>query len=122
MNDLSFDSDGEYIGSCSDDGLVVINGLFIDESFKFVYHRPMRALALDPGFSRMSSRRFVTGGLAGHLILNSKTWLGNRDKVFNLVFYFLDLHTSPFSDEEPFYIRFCTTAKDLFKLLGGGLH
>ncbi|CAA7391119.1 unnamed protein product [Spirodela intermedia] len=83
VNDLSFDSEGEYIGSCSDDGLVVINGLFTDECFKFVYHRPMKALALDPDFSRKSSRRFVTGGLAGNLLLNAKTWLGYRDKVLH---------------------------------------
>lgn len=85
VNDLSFDSEGEYIGSCSDDGLVVINGLFTDECFKFVYHRPMKTLALDPDFSRKSSRRFVTGGLAGNLLLNTKTWLGYRDKVLTFL-------------------------------------
>ncbi|XP_078448521.1 vacuolar protein sorting 41 [Wolffia australiana] len=83
VNDLCFDSDGEFIGSCSDDGLIVINSLFTDESFKFVYHRPMKALALDPSCSRKSFRRFVTGGLAGHLILCAKTWLGYRDKILH---------------------------------------
>ncbi|MQM21065.1 hypothetical protein Taro_054096 [Colocasia esculenta] len=83
VNDLSFDTDGEYIGSCSDDGFVVINSLFTDECLKFEYHRPMKALALDPDFSRKSSRRFVAGGLAGHLFLNAKRWLGYRDKVLH---------------------------------------
>ncbi|XP_042511507.1 vacuolar protein sorting-associated protein 41 homolog isoform X2 [Macadamia integrifolia] len=83
VNDLSFDIEGEYIGSCSDDGFVVINSLFTDESMKFDYHRPMKTIALDPLYSRNSSRRFVTGGLAGHLYLNSKKWIGYRDQVLH---------------------------------------
>ncbi|KAJ0963912.1 hypothetical protein J5N97_029034 [Dioscorea zingiberensis] len=83
VNDLCFDVDGEYIGSCSDDGYVVINGLFTDERFKFEYHRPMKTIALDPDYSRKSSRRFVAGGLAGQLFLNTKTWLGYSKQVLH---------------------------------------
>ncbi|XP_050378991.1 vacuolar protein sorting-associated protein 41 homolog isoform X2 [Argentina anserina] len=83
VNDLSFDIDGEYIGSCSDDGSVVINSLFTDEKMKFEYHRPMKAIALDPDYVRKSSRRFVAGGLAGHLYLNAKRWLGFKDQVLH---------------------------------------
>ncbi|KAG9442877.1 hypothetical protein H6P81_018731 [Aristolochia fimbriata] len=83
VNDLSFDGEGEFIASCSDDGLVVINSLFTDEMLKFEYHRPMKAVALDPDYSRKSSRRFVTGGLAGNLFLNMKKWLGYRDQVLH---------------------------------------
>eukprot|EP00262_Sarcandra_glabra_P009102 TRINITY_DN2309_c2_g1_i1.p1 TRINITY_DN2309_c2_g1~~TRINITY_DN2309_c2_g1_i1.p1 ORF type:complete len:953 (+),score=199.24 TRINITY_DN2309_c2_g1_i1:130-2988(+) len=83
VNDLSFDTEGEYIGSCSDDGYVVINSLFTDERMKFEYHRPMKAIALDPDYSRKASRRFVAGGLAGHLFLNVKKWLGYRDQVLH---------------------------------------
>ncbi|CAL1378642.1 unnamed protein product [Linum trigynum] len=83
VNDLSFDVDGEYIGSCSDDGTVVINSLFTDEKMKFEYHRPMKAISLDPEYSRKTSRRFVAGGLAGQLYLNSKKWLGYRDQVLH---------------------------------------
>jgi hypothetical protein len=83
VNDLSLDVEGEYIGSCSDDGTVVINSLFTDEKvLKFEYHRPMRAIALDPGYSRKTSKRFVAGGLAGQLCFNSKKWLGYRDQVW----------------------------------------
>ena len=81
VNDICFDSEGEYIASCSDDGLVVINGLFTDERLKFEYHRPMKAIALDPEYSQKNSRRFVAGGLAGQLFLNSKTWLGYSKQV-----------------------------------------
>lgn len=73
--------EGEYIGSCSDDGSVVIIGLFTDEKLKFEYHRPMKAIALDPDYARKSSRRFVAGGLAGNLYFNVKKWIGYRDQV-----------------------------------------
>ncbi|MBA0852751.1 hypothetical protein Goshw_009374 [Gossypium schwendimanii] len=83
VNELSFDKEGEYLGSCSDDGSVVINSLFIDEKLKFEYHRPMKAIALDPDYARKSSRRFVAGGLAGHLYFNTKKWLGYKDQVLH---------------------------------------
>ncbi|OMO90342.1 hypothetical protein COLO4_19230 [Corchorus olitorius] len=83
VNDLSFDIEGEYVGSCSDDGSVVINSLFTDEKLKFDYHRPMKAIALDPDYARKTSRRFVAGGLAGHLYFNTKKWLGYRDQVLH---------------------------------------
>eukprot|EP01018_Ginkgo_biloba_P020522 Gb_33564 [translate_table: standard] len=83
VNDISFDAEGEYIGSCSDDGYVVINSLFTDENGKFEYHRPMKAVALDPDYSRKSSKRFVAGGLAGQLLFNTKGWLGHRDQVLH---------------------------------------
>ena len=70
VNDLSFDVEGKYIGSCSDDGY--INSLFTDEREKFEYHRPMKAVALDPDYARKSSRRFAARGLAGQLLLNRK--------------------------------------------------
>ncbi|XP_074573992.1 vacuolar protein sorting-associated protein 41 homolog [Curcuma longa] len=83
VNDISFDSEGEYVGSCSDDGTIVINGLFTDEKLKFEYHRPMKTMALDPDFSRKASRRFVSGGLAGQLFLNMKNWFGYSKQVLH---------------------------------------
>lgn len=82
VNDLSFDTEGEYIGSCSDDGSVVINSLFTDdEKLRFDYHRPMKAISLDPDYTKKQSKRFVAGGLAGHLYMNSKKWFGYKDQV-----------------------------------------
>ncbi|EPS74380.1 hypothetical protein M569_00372, partial [Genlisea aurea] len=83
VNDLSFDIEGEFIGSCSDDGSVVINSLFTEEKLRFEYHRPMKAIALDPDYVRKSSRRFTTGGLAGHLYFNVRKWIGYRDQVLH---------------------------------------
>ncbi|OEL19378.1 Vacuolar protein sorting-associated protein 41-like protein [Dichanthelium oligosanthes] len=81
INDISFDADGEYIGSCSDDGTVAISSLFTDENLKFEYHRPMKAIALDPNYSR-NYKRFATGGLAGQvLVLTKKTWGGYHKKI-----------------------------------------
>jgi hypothetical protein len=83
VNDLCFDLDGEFVGSCSDDGTIVIHSLFTEEKLKFEYHRPMKAIAIDPDYARKSSRRFATGGLAGHLLLNTKKWIGYRDQVLH---------------------------------------
>ncbi|KAJ6837104.1 vacuolar protein sorting-associated protein 41-like protein isoform X2 [Iris pallida] len=83
VNDLSFDADGDYIGSCSDDGSVCISSLFTDERLKFEYHRPMKTIAMDPDYSRKSSKRFVAGGLAGQLFLNTKSWLGYSKQVLH---------------------------------------
>ncbi|KAK8339045.1 hypothetical protein V6Z11_A08G008900 [Gossypium hirsutum] len=41
------------------------------------------AIALDPDYARKSSRRFVAGGLAGHLYFNTKKWLGYKDQVLH---------------------------------------
>lgn len=86
VNELSFDSEGEYIGSCSDDGSVVINSLYTDDTAKFEYHRPMKSVALDPDYSKKSTIQFAAGGLAGQLIFNTKGWLGSRDQVIRIAF------------------------------------
>ncbi|KNA17401.1 hypothetical protein SOVF_080170 [Spinacia oleracea] len=83
VNDLSFDIDGEYIGSCSDDGSIVISSLFADEKRKFEYHRPMKAIALDPDYARKSLKRFVAGGLSGQLIFYTKKWFGYQEQVLH---------------------------------------
>ncbi|XP_024534538.1 vacuolar protein sorting-associated protein 41 homolog [Selaginella moellendorffii] len=81
VNELSFDSAGEFVGSCSDDGSVVVSSLYTDSHEKFHYHRPMKAVALDPDYCK--TNRFAGGGLAGHLILNSKGWFGPKDQVLH---------------------------------------
>ncbi|KAG0246211.1 hypothetical protein B0O80DRAFT_409983 [Mortierella sp. GBAus27b] len=87
VNDLSVDLEGEFIASASDDGKVVINGLFGQETHSFNYKRPVKAVALDPNYSKSNSRRFVSGGMAGQLVLNEKglfgNWLGNGDVVLH---------------------------------------
>lgn len=41
----------------------------------------MKAIAVDPYYAKRSSRRFVAGGLAGHLYINTKKWIGYGDQV-----------------------------------------
>eukprot|EP00960_Hanusia_phi_P075784 768466-Hanusia_phi.AAC.5 len=100
VNDLSIDRAGEFIASCSDDGTVVINGLFSAECESFTYQRPVKSLALDAKFSRKANRHFASGGLAGQvqgggergagvevspcqLLLNEKGWFTSKDKVIH---------------------------------------
>ena len=83
VNDLCFDRAGEFIASCSDDGTVVMNGLYSAECESFTYQRPVKALALHSNFSRKGNRQFASGGLAGQLLLNEKGWFLNKDKVLH---------------------------------------
>ncbi|KAK9800354.1 hypothetical protein WJX73_009236 [Symbiochloris irregularis] len=83
VNDISFDDEAEYIASCSDDGSVSISGLYTEEAAVFKYHRPVKTIALDPRYASRKTREFVTGGLAGQLILNSRGWLGSKDATLH---------------------------------------
>lgn len=49
----------------------------------FTYKRPVKAVSLDPDFSRKNTRQLVSGGLAGQLTLNEKGWFGNKDIVLH---------------------------------------
>jgi hypothetical protein len=43
----------------------------------------MHAVALEPGFNKNASRRFVCGGMAGNLIMQEKGWLGYKEQVIH---------------------------------------
>lgn len=46
--------------------------------------RPMRSIALEPLYHKHPNKRhFVSGGLAGNLILHEKGWLGNKETVLH---------------------------------------
>ncbi|BDA42740.1 Vacuolar protein sorting-associated protein 41 homolog [Coccomyxa sp. Obi] len=83
VNEICFDEAVEYIASCSDDGTVVIQGFYTDEVTTFKYKRPIKSVALDPRYGSRKTREFVTGGLAGQLLLVSKGWLGNKDTILH---------------------------------------
>lgn len=63
VNQISIDKKGEYIASCSDDGIVVISGLYTDEhNQKFNMERAVKTIALDPNVQNSESdRRFIIG-------------------------------------------------------------
>lgn len=64
-------------------GRVVIHSITSNESYAFDYKRPMRAIALEPGFSKKTSRAFVCGGMAGNLIYQEKGWMGYKEKILH---------------------------------------
>ncbi|ORY04934.1 vacuolar protein sorting-associated protein 41 [Basidiobolus meristosporus CBS 931.73] len=83
INSLSIDEHEEYVATASDDGKVLITGLYNDEISAFNYMRPVKCIALDPEFSKKSARQFVSGGMAGQLIMNQKGWLGHKDTIIH---------------------------------------
>lgn len=53
-------------------GKVVVNSLFGTEEIVFNYMRPVKCVQLDPQYSKKTSRRVVSGGMAGKLIVSEK--------------------------------------------------
>lgn len=80
VNDISVDKYGDFIASCADDGKVCLRSLYTNEYQEMSFDRPVKAVALDPEFSKSKKRQFVVGGLAGELVLNEKGWFGNNTK------------------------------------------
>lgn len=62
INEISVDTKGEYVASCSDDGKVVITGLFSDENNqKINIGKSVKAVALDPDPKIPVGKRFIVG-------------------------------------------------------------
>ncbi|XP_065929628.1 vacuolar protein sorting-associated protein 41 homolog isoform X2 [Magallana gigas] len=80
VNQLSIDDQGDHIASCSDDGRVMISGLYTADNNQTVnFDRPVKAVAIDPKFGKHGSgKNFVTGD--DKLILNERGGLFNRHK------------------------------------------
>jgi hypothetical protein len=64
-------------------GKVSIVSLTTSEHYTFDMRRPVRAIALEPGFGKRSTRQFVCGGMSGSLVLHEKGWLGHREVVLH---------------------------------------
>ncbi|RKP36543.1 hypothetical protein BJ085DRAFT_13446, partial [Dimargaris cristalligena] len=78
VNALSLDHAGEYIGSAGDDGYVSVHSLFNSERTSYRFLRPMKCVALHPNYAHEPARPFVTGGMAGDLVLSERGWLGQK--------------------------------------------
>ncbi|ELU13950.1 hypothetical protein CAPTEDRAFT_174173 [Capitella teleta] len=78
VNQISIDDNGDYIASCSDDGRVVINGLYSTDNNQAInFDRPIKAVAMDPMFFKSGSgKHFVTGD--DKLVLNEKGFLSRH--------------------------------------------
>ncbi|CAH0719696.1 unnamed protein product, partial [Brenthis ino] len=75
VNKISVDLNGDYIASCSDDGKVLVYGLYSnDNTHNLTLGRVVKSIALDPFYFKSGSgRRFLTGD--NKLILYEKTFL-----------------------------------------------
>lgn len=75
VNRISVDLNGDYIASCSDDGKVLVYGLYTDDNtHELSLGRVVKSIALDPYYFKSGSgRRFITGD--NKLILFEKTFL-----------------------------------------------
>ncbi|CAG5117731.1 unnamed protein product, partial [Candidula unifasciata] len=81
VNQISIDDNGDYLASCSDDGRVIITGLYATENNQVVtFDRPVKAIALDPFYYKPASgRQYVTGD--DKLILNERSGFLGRHKM-----------------------------------------
>ena len=83
VSQLSIDANGDYIASCSDDGVVSINGLSTSEfNTRNSHDFPVRSVALDPQFGRKRDRKYVIGG-ADQLILYEKGFFKIKSSVIH---------------------------------------
>ena len=74
---LGLATDGTYLASASIDGTVVIGSVLEAEDISASnFKRPVHSVALDPNYK--SSKTFISGGMAGDVILSERGWLGNR--------------------------------------------
>ncbi|XP_078376476.1 vacuolar protein sorting-associated protein 41 homolog isoform X2 [Oculina patagonica] len=82
INQISIDQSGDYIASCSDDGRVVINGLYSNENnVQASFDSPVKSVALDPEFSKKRTKMYVTGGTK--LILTERGWFRNKATILH---------------------------------------
>lgn len=62
VNEVDVDSRGEYIATCSNDGKVLILGLFTDENNQNInFSHLVHSVALDPDPKASGYRRFIVG-------------------------------------------------------------
>lgn len=77
VNQISIDQNGDFIGSCSDDGKVFIYGLYSTENnHDMRMERLVKSIALDPNYYKTGSgRKFITG------------------KIYSILFFFQNLYS-----------------------------
>nr|CAB3267642.1 Vacuolar protein sorting-associated protein 41 [Phallusia mammillata] len=71
---IALDEPGEHVASCSDDGIVSVSGLLSDAHNQLLtLDQPVKAVALEPGYTKGSSKKIVIG--TDRLILSERSWL-----------------------------------------------
>lgn len=81
VNQISIDSRGEFIATCSDDGNVFVYGLYTTEDAQELsLGRCVKSVAIDPLYHKSGNyRRFITGD--DRLMLHERTFLGRTKSV-----------------------------------------
>lgn len=81
INKISIDERGDFVGSCSDDGIVHICGLYTSDNDQDLnIGRLVKSVAIDPMYYKSGSgRRFITGD--ERLVLHEKTFLSRLKYV-----------------------------------------
>ena len=84
VNELSIDSHGEFVASASDDGKVAINSLYNpSDSVIYNYKRAVKAIALEPDYSKKNTKQFASGGMAEILNISGKGWFASTNVVIH---------------------------------------
>ncbi|GAV52482.1 hypothetical protein ZYGR_0AG04730 [Zygosaccharomyces rouxii] len=74
---LSINTNGIFFATASIDGTVAIGQIEDTANITlFDFKRPVQAVVLDADYK--SSKTFVSGGMAGEVILSQRNWLGSR--------------------------------------------
>ncbi|KAI5452845.1 Vacuolar protein sorting-associated protein 41 [Naganishia albida] len=79
--DIKICEEDEFVATASVEGRVMINGITSPEKYAADLKRPVKAIAMEPGFARRASRAFVCGGTGGQLVMHEKGWLGHKEHV-----------------------------------------
>ncbi len=89
VNALSTDVAGTHIASAASDGSVVVAQVqrkTMDSDSDLEVHKvscPLNAIALDPWYGIHKDCLYVTGGMAGTLVLNRKGWFTQTERVLH---------------------------------------
>ncbi len=75
INQISIEEKGEYVGSCSDYQVVILELYSRETVYSASFDKPLKTLCLDPTYGSSSARRFVLGE-ADRLMLYERNILG----------------------------------------------
>ena len=77
VNQLSVDHAGEYYASCSEDGRILVTGLYSeDNSLAINMERPVQSIAIDPIYANSNSGKRFMSGVDDKLVMHEKVIFG----------------------------------------------
>ena len=77
VNQLSVDHAGEYYASCSEDGRILVTGLYSeDNTVSLNMERPVQSIAIDPIYARSNSGKRFMSGVEDKLVMHEKVIFG----------------------------------------------